>query len=126
MNMKAVTFASLMAVSLAGTACSQQAPDETDTASATSEASAPKAGEFNLRYPTTSASETSETASGEFNLRVPGSSDMSADGEIRLPDGAVRENALSGVEELRTPDVATPPVNVPEEDPDDEIVRLDP
>lgn len=126
--MKATTFASILAVSLAGAACSQQAPAETETANADTETAQPQAGEFNLRYPTSGSQDTSNAASGEFNLRIPDrNGDLNAAGEVRLPDGAVRDDALSGIEEVRTPDMIDPGESAADEDaPEDEIIRLDP
>ena len=124
--MKAATFASILAVSFAGVACSEKAADETETADAASETSQPKASEFNLRYPTTGPQQSSSAGAGEFNLRVPDSNAAGSDSGVRLPDGAVREDPLSGIDEIRTPDMATPEAEAPaEEAPEDEIIRLD-
>ena len=43
----------------------------------------------------------------------------------RLPPGAVRDNALSDIEEIRTPGMIDDAEALPEEDPEDAIIRLD-
>ncbi len=117
--MKAVTILSMFALACAGTACSEKAPAETETATAASE-TASSSGQFNLRYPGSETQPAGATAAGQFNLRIP---DSAADtGGVRLPDGAVRDNALSGVAEIQTPGMAD---DKPAEDPEDDIIRLD-
>ncbi|MGB3627615.1 MAG: hypothetical protein WA989_17435 [Henriciella sp.] len=118
--MKAAAFASIVALSFAGVACSEKAPVETETQADVSAetASAPQASEFNLRYPGSESSSTT-TASSEFNLRIP-EADAPTDG-VRLPEGAVNENRLSNVPEIETPAVET----APEAAPEDDIIRLD-
>lgn len=123
--MKAATLASIMAVSLAGAACSERAPAETETPDATSEVAQPDKGQFNLRFPTGSAQPASSEASNQFNLRSPDSAGPDAGNGIRLPEGAVRDNALSDIPEIRTPDMALEESGQDAEDPDDEIIRLD-
>lgn len=119
--MKAAAFASVVALSLAGVACSEKAPAESAAAAdvAAETASAPQASEFNLRYPGSDSS-SSASASGEFNLRIPDASAPTED--LRLPEGAVNENRLSNVPEIQTPAVETTPESSPE---DDDIIRLD-
>ncbi|MEM5516139.1 hypothetical protein WNY37_04210 [Henriciella sp. AS95] len=119
--MKAAVFASVVALSFTGVACSEKAPAESGTAANVSAetASAPAASEFNLRYPG-SESTTASDSSGGFNLRIP---DAGAPQEgIRLPDGAINENRLADIPEIETPATEVPPA---ETDPDDEIIRLD-
>ncbi|MEQ9315847.1 MAG: hypothetical protein RLN72_08335 [Henriciella sp.] len=118
--MKAAAFASIIALSLAGVACSEKAPAESDTSAdvAAETASAPAASEFNLRYPGSDSS-SAASASGDFNLRTP-DADAPTDG-IRLPEGAINENRLADVPEIQTPSVEPET----ETDPDDDIIRLD-
>lgn len=123
--MKAATLASILAISLAGVACSEKAPAETETPDATSEAAQTDKGQFNLRFPTGSAQPASSETSSQFNLRAPGSAGPDAGTGIQLPEGAVRENALSDIPEIRTPDMAIEEAGQDAEDPDDEIIRLD-
>lgn len=123
--MKAATFASIMAVSLAGVACSEKAPAEGETEATTPEASQPApTGQFNLRFPTESSQPASSENQGQFNLRVPGAAPQAETG-LRLPPGAVRDNALSDIEEIRTPGMIDDAEALPEEDPEDAIIRLD-
>lgn len=118
--MKAATLVSIFALACAGTACSEKAPAETETANAEAEAASTSSGQFNLRYPGSDTQPTSTSTSGEFNLRVP---ETSAQPEgIRLPEGAVRENTLSGVGEIQAPSLTD---ETPPEDPEDDIIRLD-
>lgn len=119
MNMKAAAFASILALSLAGTACSEKAPAESKTP-ASAETAANDAPQFNLRYPGSEATTSTDVSSG-FNLRTPDSVG-SSDG-IRLPEGAVNENRLSDVPELDTRVVIEE--ETPATDPDDDIIRLD-
>ncbi|MEQ8557583.1 MAG: hypothetical protein RIB03_04625 [Henriciella sp.] len=123
--MRAATFASVLALSIAGVACSEKAPAETEQAAApqsTSEAQA--SGEFNLRYPT-SSSQSAGGAAGEFNLRIPETSSPGAESGMRLPEGTVREDAFSDIPEVRTPGIPAEGNETPAEEPDDDIIRLD-
>ena len=121
--MRATVLAAILAVSLAGFACSEKAPAENEQPAETSESAQPQQGQFNLRFPTNDTQPASSGASGEFNLRIPESADAGMDsGGLRLPEGAVREDALSGIQEIQTPGVVDPQ---PEEDPEDDIIRLD-
>lgn len=120
MNMRAASFASILAISLAGVACSEKAPAETEAPETASE---PEAGQFNLRYPTNGGQPASAEGTGEFNLRIPDSA-AEQPGGVRLPEGAVRQDGLSGVQEIQTPPL--PETAEPDEpaEPDD-IIRLD-
>ncbi len=123
--MKAAAFASIMAVSLAGVACSEKAPAEaeTQTPETTSETAQAERGQFNLRYPANGSPAASSETSSQFNLRTPDSVGSDAGQAFRLPEGAVRDNALSDIQEIRTPDMVD---SEPEAtDPDDDIIRLD-
>ncbi|WP_300380463.1 hypothetical protein [Henriciella sp.] len=132
--MKALTFASVLAVSMAGVACSQQAqaPDAADASETANENAQPETSQFNLRYSTGDTQPASSPASsGQFNLRGPDSTQQSPDG-FRLPEGAVRENALNQVPEVQTPNFpaqegSSPvePEQDPAETPDDDLIRLD-
>lgn len=117
--MKAATFASIIALGFAGAACSQNAPEEPAETAAPQETGEQETPQFNLRYPG-SGSSAGASASGEFNLRLPDAG-MENSGP-RLPEGAVRDNALSDVPEIDTPAL---PQQGPAEDPDDDIIRLD-
>lgn len=115
--MRAVTFASILAVGMAGVACSEKAPVEPESVEAN--VAAPETPQFNLRFPTSDTAATE--ASGEFNLRIPEGDPQG--NSVRLPEGAVRENAFNDMPEIRTPDMQDE--DAPEEDPDDAIIRLD-
>lgn len=132
--MRALTAASLLAATIAGSACSDRAPVEPETVSAEADAEisaeTPDAADttstsrFNLRYPGTDAARTGQTSSG-FNLRDPNGVNQQDSG-FRLPEGAVRENAFDDIPEIRAPSLEDQPVDpVTEENPDDAIIRLD-
>lgn len=133
--MRALTLASLLAVSMTGVACSERAPAEPEhvpaeasgpaAATETAEADTAQPAQFNLRYPGSDAPAGGQ-AGGGFNLRDPGST-APAQGGFRLPEGALREDALSDIPEIRTPatDTQDSAAPQPEEDPDDDIIRLD-
>ena len=128
--MKAATFASILAISVAGTACSQdaEAPAEAEMTEVQAEATEPDASQFNLRYPTTDTQPTSSAS--QFNLRGPDTAGQGSQG-VRLPEGAVRDNALSNVPEVRGPAALSPDGGAPAQpdaapaEPDDDIIRLD-
>lgn len=121
--MKAATAASILALTMAGVACSERAPAENEgVQSAPVEqdtASASSASEFNLRYPGSETAAASD-ASSQFNLRIP---DAEMDtGAVRLPEGAVRSETLTNVPEIESPPL---PKNSASDEPEDEIIRLD-
>lgn len=131
--MRALTFASLLAVSMAGVACSDNAPvepenvaaeTETPDAAETGAAETAEASQFNLRFPGSDGP--AAQGDGGFNLRAPTGTAQPQDG-FRLPEGAVREDAFSNIPEIRTPamDNAAQQEAAPDEDPEDEIIRLD-
>ncbi|WP_139792403.1 hypothetical protein [Henriciella litoralis] len=125
--MKAVTFASMLAVSIIGTACSEKAPTDDAAAVETTvvETAETEAPQFNLRFPGSDAAPATEASSG-FNLRTP---DVAPTGPaLRLPEGAVRENALSNIPEIQTPMVdgaADAAVEIDSDPDEDDIIRLD-
>ncbi|WP_143435238.1 hypothetical protein [Henriciella aquimarina] len=124
--MRAATFASILAISMAGVACSEKSPADAGQAGASTETAQSETPQFNLRYPGSSSQTTSSPGTGEFNLRTPGSATAQPTGP-RLPEGAVRDNALSDVPEINTPNLQPGPAgpDAPAEEPDDDIIRLD-
>ena len=130
--MKALSIATLFALGIAGTACSQtvdaEAEDPKPVAEETTEASADTGGSFNLGLP---ADLETATAAGNdgFNLALPGSETTATDGFNLGTD----VSASSGLADL--PEVAANIAEDPdaldlealeEEDEDDEpIIRLE-
>ena len=126
--MKALSIASIFAIGLAGTACSQasEAPVETPVAevetSETVEASA-DAGSFNLGLPTETAA--APAASDGFNLGLPSTTAANTDG-FNLGTDIVASNGLSDIPEIAAPlaeDVVEPAVAEPTDD--EPVIRLD-
>ncbi|RIJ31437.1 hypothetical protein D1222_04070 [Henriciella algicola] len=139
MNMKAFSLAAGLAIALAGTACSEQAPAEPENVSA--QTAAPAAVEapaatssssrFNLRIPG-GEPVAAPQSSGGFNLRTPDAPAPAED--IPMPAGSSAAR-LSDVPEVTVPglnnpaaDIATrsrreaPEVNTED---DDDVIRLD-
>jgi len=124
--MKALSIASIFAIGLAGTACSQasEAPAETDTAvveaAETAEASVDASG-FNLGLPT----DVSAPANDGFNLALP-SSDMASTDGFNLGTDIAASNGLAELPEIAAPltEEAVEPA-APEATDDEPIIRLD-
>ena len=125
MNMKALSIASLIALGVAGTACSQDADtttEDTQTAEVTTEA-ADVGGSFNLGLPTDT--DTTASTSG-FNLALPGAS---TDG-FNLAADVSASNGLSELPEIQADivqaDESTLSDVLETEQTDDEpVIRLD-
>lgn len=123
--MKALSIASIFALGLVGTACSQasEAPTETLTADVetaeTVEASA-DTGSFNLGLPTDAAPSTDG-----FNLDLPATDAASTDG-FNLGTDISASNGLSELPEIADPLSEDTDEPAPEETTDDEpVIRLD-
>ncbi len=123
--MKALTLASLFALGVAGTACSQASDaaadeDKTETATAeTTEAKADISGSFNLGLPTEAAP---AAAGGSFNLGMPTDAPASTEG-FNLATDVSASNGLAELPEIEAPNIAE---NGEETDADDEpVIRLD-
>ena len=104
--MKALSLATLFAVSLAGTACSQatdasaDAPKpETETVTETVEAEAEIGGTFNLGLPDDTATAATPGAGG-FNLDLPTSTAGDTTDGFNLGAGVTASNGLSELPEL--------------------------
>ncbi|MEE2929202.1 MAG: hypothetical protein VX599_00655 [Pseudomonadota bacterium] len=133
MNMKSLSIAALIALGLAGTACSQGADAEDTEAKPeieTVETAADVGGSFNLGLPNETVA-TDPANSGGFNLGVPGGSPAldSTDG-FNLGADVSASNGLAALPELTTEIGETPEelvIEAPEsEDEDDEpIIRLE-
>ncbi len=104
MNMKALSLATLFAVSLAGTACSQatdasadapQTEAETETAQATAEVG----GTFNLGLPEDPATAATSGAGG-FNLDLPTTTAVDSTSGFNLGAGLTASNGLAELPEL--------------------------
>lgn len=126
--MKALSIASIFAIGLAGTACSQasEAPAETDNAvvetTETAEASVDTSG-FNLGLPTDV--NTPAPASDGFNLDLPATDMASTDG-FNLGTDIAASNGLAELPEIAAPlaeDAAEPAT--PEVTDDEPVIRLD-
>jgi len=126
--MKALSIASIFALGLAGTACSQASEAPAETAKAdietaeTVEASA-NTGSFNLGLPT----EVNAPASPNdgFNLDLPSASASNTDG-FNLGTDITASNGLSDLPEIAAPladDVIETATEVPTDD--EPVIRLD-
>lgn len=126
--MKALSIASLFALAVAGTACSQASEPETEKADAESppaETTEVDASEFNLGLPTDLSSADTTTASDGFNLALPGTSATSSD-EFNLGTDLSTADALSDIPEIDAGVGEEQTEEEPEEDADDEpVIRLD-
>lgn len=128
--MKALSFAALVTLGIAGTACSQSADataEETEPATETAEAPASTGGSFNLGLPT----ETSAAgSSGSFNLALPDTAATSSDG-FNLATDVSASNGLSDIPEIATDIIpadteALPDIIANEAPADDEpVIRLE-
>lgn len=126
--MKALSIASIFALGLVGTACSQASEAPADTldaeveASETVEASA-DAGSFNLGLPTETAA---PVAAGDgFNLDLPSTTAANTDG-FNLGTDIAASNGLSDVPEIAAPLTEEVVEPAAEETTDDEpVIRLD-
>ena len=127
--MKALTFAAIATIAMAGAACSQTEAADSDApevaaAETTAEQPAAPSG-FNLRYP--DGSTTASDSENGFNLSIPDSSP--SDG-YRLPPGTINEDRLGGIPEFNTPEAGDQPATQPvpvtpvPEDTDDDVIRL--
>lgn len=139
--MKALSLAAGLAIALAGTACSQDAPVDPETVQAetdaTTEAAAPATSQpsrsrFNLRIPGGDPVPATQADSG-FNLRTPAAPAPSGTG-MNLPAGVPQSTSLDQLPEVQTPGLNNPAgsiaakVETPEleaEDDPDAIIRLD-
>lgn len=124
--MKALSIASLIALGIAGTACSQDADvqaEDTQPAEA-----ADVGGSFNLGLPTETDPSATAGASG-FNLALPGDAPASTDG-FNLAADVSASNGLSELPEIETDIVQSEDrtlSEVLETDPadDEPVIRLD-
>ena len=127
--MKALTIASIFALGVAGTACSQAAEDDakvdtattqTDAAATeTADAAADVGGSFNLGVP---AATTTTEVGGSFNLGLPAATPASTDG-FNLATDVSASNGLSSVPEIAAPAVVED-TETPDED-DEPVIRLE-
>ncbi|MEL6413621.1 MAG: hypothetical protein AAFQ15_01620 [Pseudomonadota bacterium] len=126
--MKALSIASLIALGIAGTACSQDADakaEDTQTTEAAPEA-ADVGGSFNLGLPTDTAA-TADTSG--FNLALPSDAPASTDG-FNLAAGVSASNGLSELPEISTDivqadETALSDVLETEATDDEPVIRLD-
>lgn len=120
--MKALSIASIFAIGLAGTACSQasEAPAETET-TVVEAAETVDASGFNLGLPT----DVSAPANDGFNLALP-SSDMASTDGFNLGTDIAASNGLAELPEIAAPltEEAVEPA-APEATDDEPIIRLD-
>ena len=128
--MKALSIASLIALGIAGTACSQDADakaEDTQTTEATTEtAAADVGGSFNLGLPTDTG--TSANTSG-FNLALPSDAPASTDG-FNLAADVSASNGLSELPEIsadivQADETALSDVLEAEPSDDEPVIRLD-
>lgn len=125
--MKALTIASIFALGVVGTACSQTSEtteqdakvETAATESQTADAATEVGGSFNLGLP---AESPSTEVGGSFNLGVPASAPASTDG-FNLATDVSASNGLSDIPEIAAPSV-TEETEAPDED-DEPVIRLE-
>lgn len=123
--MKALTIASIFALGVAGTACSQAAQDEakveteTPATEVVDTETADVGGSFNLGVPT---EPTAAEVGGSFNLGLPAAAPASTDG-FNLATDVSASIGLSDLPEIAAPAVIDEPEE-PDED-DEPIIRLE-
>jgi hypothetical protein len=126
MNMKAISLASLLAIGLVGTACSDTPAQTEEVAIETpvaTELAAPVDDGFNLRIPGTDAD--APVANDGFNLSIPDSGSTIASGEFNLPSDIPVTDGLADIPEVDLgllEDTVEETVETPDED---EIIRIE-
>ena len=127
--MKALSIASVLALAIAGTACSQASDEDTETPETTAEPETTTAAEvdmtgFNLGLPT--EMETPEAApAGEFNLGIAGTETASTDG-FNLGTDLGASSGLEDVPEIGASLVEEEAEDIEIEPIDDEpVIRLE-
>ena len=128
--MKALSIASLIALGVAGTACSQDAETSTEDAKPAEETVAADdvGGSFNLGLPSDMGGASATDTSG-FNLALPSDAPASTDG-FNLNADVSASNGLSELPEIATDivqaeDAALPDVLEAETSDDEPVIRLD-
>lgn len=128
--MKAISFAALLALGIAGSACSQTVDAEDATPAPEAEAtSTDTGGSFNLGVPGELGSTASASNSDGFNLDLPSADPTSTDG-FNLGTGVSASNGLSDIPEIAA-DITETPADVAVEPPvventdDEPVIRLD-
>lgn len=120
--MKASVIASLTALALAGTACSDAPQKEAEAPQATpaaTEIAAPVDDGFNLPVP----GETAAPLDDGFNLTPPGSAPALSDDGFSLPTDLPSSVSLDDIPSVDTPVVQE---TAPPEPSEDTIIRLEP
>ncbi len=130
--MKALSIASLFALGMAGTACSQtvdaEAEDTKPVTEETTEESADIGGSFNLGLPEDLETATTVANDG-FNLALPGADATSTDG-FNLGTGVTASSGLADLPEIATnltedPDALELDELESDEEEDEPIIRLE-
>ncbi|MHA7899221.1 MAG: hypothetical protein ACX94B_05105 [Henriciella sp.] len=127
--MKALSIASLFALSLAGTACSQTSDaEDTPPATQTGAQAEDVGGSFNLGLPA-NLETASAPASDGFNLALPGTETANTDG-FNLGTDVAASSGLADLPEIATPlaeDADALELELPqtEETDDEPIIRLE-
>lgn len=126
--MKALSIASLFALAVAGTACSQASEPETEKTEAETppaETAEVDTSEFNLGLPTDLNSTSTTTSNDGFNLSLPDTSTTSSD-EFNLGTELSTADALADIPEISAGVGEEQTEEESKEDPDDEpVIRLD-
>lgn len=120
--MKALTLASILAVGLAGTACSDTPEVQEDAKVETPEAveiAAPADDGFNFMIPGDDV-DLSAPADG-FNLSIPDDGPSISSGEFNLPADIPTTDRLSDLPEIEAPVIDTPD----DESDEDALIRIE-
>ena len=125
--MKALSIASIIAIGLAGAACSQAASSADETTEVETQAdttTADTGGSFNLGLPT-DVDSAGTASDSSFNLDLPSGGASSTDG-FNLGTDIQASGGLSDIPEIDTSIAEEEAEVVPEVDVDDEpVIRLD-
>ena len=124
--MKAISLASLLAIGLVGTACSDT-PTQTEEpaieALAATETAAPVDDGFNLRIPGQDAD--APIVDDGFNLSIPDSGSTIASGEFNLPSDIPVTDGLADIPEVDLGLIEDAVENSVETPDEDEIIRIE-
>lgn len=120
--MKALSLASILAIGLAGAACSDTPEPKENIEVETPEAvetAAPADDGFNFMIPGDDVD--LETADDGFNLSIPGDGPSISSGEFNLPADIPTTDRLSDL-----PEIEAPVIDTPDDEPDeDAIIRIE-
>ena len=120
--MKALSLASILAIGLAGAACSDTPEPKEDVKVETpevTETAAPEDDGFNFMIP--GGDVDVETADDGFNLSIPDDGPSISSGEFNLPADIPTSNGLDDLPEIEAPIIETPEPEAHE----DALIRIE-